>query len=153
MSEYKPITQGLREAMNSDGWATNGTYCVKSSADMDEFNGLCDDIDALHKSLEQECEKLREKVDNQRKQLTEIQDAMHRRNMSAEIPVLNAETPVLNANKAPDSEFYVMECALTVEHIETVGNATSERRSELQGFLSKEVLESALDMMRQVIAS
>lgn len=80
MSEYKPITQGLREAMNLDGWATNGTYCVKLSADMDEFNGLCDDIDALHKSLEQECEKLREKVDNQRKQLTEIQDAMHRRN-------------------------------------------------------------------------
>lgn len=64
---------------------------------------------------------------------------------------MSAEIPVLNANKASDSEFYVMECTLTVEHIETIGNATSERRSELQGFLSKEVLEMALDMMRQVV--
>ena len=80
MSEYKPITQGLREAMNLDGWATNGTYCVKLSADMDEFNGLCDDIDALHKSLEQECEKLHEKVLNQRKQLADVQEAIERRN-------------------------------------------------------------------------
>lgn len=65
---------------------------------------------------------------------------------------MSAEIPILNANKAPDIELYVMECTLTVEHIETIGNATSERRSELQGFLSKEVLESALDMMREVVS-
>ena len=64
---------------------------------------------------------------------------------------MSAEIPVLNASKAPNIELYVMECTLTVEHIETVGNAISERRSELQGFLSKEVLESALDMMREVV--
>lgn len=64
---------------------------------------------------------------------------------------MSAEIPVLNANKAPDSEFYVMECTLTVEHIETVGNVKSERRSELYGYLSKEVLESTLDMMREVV--
>ena len=64
---------------------------------------------------------------------------------------MNAEIPVLNASKAPDSEFYVMECTLTVEHTETVGNITTERRAELNGYLSKEVLESALDMMRKVM--
>ena len=65
---------------------------------------------------------------------------------------MSAEIPVLNANKAPDSKFYVMECTLTAEHIETVGNVKSERRSELYGYLSKEVLESALDMMREVVS-
>lgn len=64
---------------------------------------------------------------------------------------MSAEIPVFNANKAPDSEFYVMECTLTAERVETVGNVRTERRSELQGFLSKEVLESALDMMREVV--
>ena len=50
--DYTPITQALRAAMDSDGWANSTTYCVKLSADMDTFNALCDDIDALHKSLE-----------------------------------------------------------------------------------------------------
>lgn len=36
-------------------------------------------------------------------------------------------------------------------HIETLGDATKERRVELNGYLSKEVLESALDMMRKVV--
>ena len=64
---------------------------------------------------------------------------------------MNTDIPVLNANKAPDAEFYVMECTLTVEHTETLGDATKERRAELNGYLSKEVLESALDMMRKVV--
>jgi hypothetical protein len=64
---------------------------------------------------------------------------------------MSIEIPVLNASKAPDSEFYVMECTLTVEHTETVGNITTERRAELNSYLSKEVLESALDMMRKVV--
>ena len=59
--------------------------------------------------------------------------------------------PVLNASKAPEVEYYVMECTLTVERTERVGNARTERRSEFQGYMSKEVLESALDMMRGVV--
>jgi len=65
----------------------------------------------------------------------------------------NVEVPVLNASKAPDSKFYVMECTLTAECTETVGNITTERRTELNGYLSKEVLESALDMMAKVVES
>ena len=64
---------------------------------------------------------------------------------------MSAEIPVLNASKAPDSPFYVMECTLTVERTETLGNVTTERRAELNGYLSKEVLEAALDMMREVV--
>lgn len=65
---------------------------------------------------------------------------------------MSAEVPVINASKAPEGEFYVMACTLTVERTETVGNITTERRSELQGYLSKEVLESALDIMRGVLS-
>jgi len=64
---------------------------------------------------------------------------------------VRTEFSVLNASKAPEVEYYVMECTLTVERTETVGNITTERRSELQGYLSKEVLESALDIMRGVV--
>lgn len=65
---------------------------------------------------------------------------------------MSIEVPVLNANKEPDdSKFYVMECTLTVERTETLGEATTERRAELNGYLSKEVLEAALDMMREVV--
>lgn len=64
---------------------------------------------------------------------------------------MSTEIPVLNASKAPEVEYYVMGCTLTVERIEILGNARTERRSELQGYLSKEVLESALDIMRGVV--
>lgn len=57
---YGRITQVLRAAMESDGWANSTTYCVKLSVDMDAFNALCDDIDALHKALEDENATLRE---------------------------------------------------------------------------------------------
>lgn len=67
---------------------------------------------------------------------------------------MSIEVPVLNANKEPDGQqFYVMECTLRVERRETVGNITTERRAELNGYLSKEVLESALDMMAKVVES
>lgn len=64
---------------------------------------------------------------------------------------MSKEIPVLNASKAPDTEFYVMECTLMVERTDTLGDATTERRAELNGYLSKEVLDSALDMMKKVI--
>ena len=64
---------------------------------------------------------------------------------------MSKEIPVLNASKAPNSPLYVMECTLTVERLETIGDATTERRAELNGYLSKEVLEAALDIMREVV--
>ena len=64
---------------------------------------------------------------------------------------MSVEIPVFNASKAPESEFYVMECTLTVERTETFGNITTEKRAELNGYLSAEVLQAALDMMREVM--
>lgn len=64
---------------------------------------------------------------------------------------MNAEIPVLNASKETETDYYVMECTLTVERTEILGNARTERRSEFQGYISKEVLESALDIMRGVV--
>ena len=63
------------------------------------------------------------------------------------------EIPVLNANKVPEGlPYYVMECTLTVENIETVGDISNEKRAELNGYLSAEVLQASLDLMREVIA-
>ena len=53
---------------------------------------------------------------------------------------------------AEGQQFYVMECTLTVESSVTDGKVTTEHRAELNGYLSKEVLESALDMMREVVS-
>lgn len=64
---------------------------------------------------------------------------------------MSKEIPVLNASKATDTEFYVMECTLTVERTDTLGDVTTERRAELNGYLSKEVLDSALDMMKKLV--
>lgn len=64
---------------------------------------------------------------------------------------MSKEIPVLNASKAADSGFYVMECTLTVECVDTLGGVTTERRAELNGYLSKEVLDSALDMMKKLV--
>ena len=62
------------------------------------------------------------------------------------------EVPVLDASKEPGLTYYIMECDLTVENVETMGDATKQRRAELHGYLSKEVLEAALDMMGEVLA-
>ena len=64
---------------------------------------------------------------------------------------MSREIPVLNARKAIDTEFHVMECTLTVECTDTLGGLTTERRAELNGYLSKEVLDSALDMMKKLV--
>lgn len=63
-----------------------------------------------------------------------------------------SKVPVLDENKAPESgSYYVMECTLTVQRTETMGSLTTERVAELNGYLSKEVLESALAMMSEVL--
>ena len=61
------------------------------------------------------------------------------------------EVPVLNASKEPGLTYYVMECDLTVENVEMLGDTTKERRAELHGYLSKEVLDATLDMMKEVL--
>ena len=66
---------------------------------------------------------------------------------------MSKEISLFNASKAPESEFYVMECTLTVESAESLGETTSEKRAELQGYMSKEVLDAALDIMRKVVSA
>ena len=62
------------------------------------------------------------------------------------------DIPIVSATKVPEIDLYVMEIKLSVENVETLGDATKERRAEFQGYASKEVLEAALDMMRSVVA-
>jgi hypothetical protein len=64
---------------------------------------------------------------------------------------MSAEIPVLNASKVPESEFYVMECTLTVERSERIGEYADDRRMELQGYLSKEILEAVLDLTAKMV--
>lgn len=75
MSEYEPITGELREAldvdrefMRADGTVVAQTFCV----DRDDFDRLCDAIDAVHASLERENAELRERLavlDNERESM------------------------------------------------------------------------------------
>lgn len=64
---------------------------------------------------------------------------------------MSKEVPALNANKAPDGEFYVMECTLTVRRTEILNNTRTEKEAEFNGYLSKEVLGTALGILREVI--
>lgn len=70
--EYAPITQALR--LYAD------TMLSEYSPILFHIKELCDNIDALHKALEEQNAKLHEKVLNQRKQLAEVQEAIERRN-------------------------------------------------------------------------
>lgn len=67
--EYAPITQELRDYMR-----------MRRLSPSEVVLSYCDNIDALHKSLEEQNAKLHEKVLNQRKQLAEVQEAIERRN-------------------------------------------------------------------------
>lgn len=62
------------------------------------------------------------------------------------------DIPIVNTTKVPETGFYAMEFTISVENVETLGDATKERRAEFQGYMSKEVLEAVLDMMRSVVA-
>lgn len=67
---YTPITRALREYIERHPTMMHAVG----------LTDLCDNIDAIHKSLEEQNAKLREKVLNQRKQLAEVQEAIERRN-------------------------------------------------------------------------
>lgn len=77
---HKPITQELRAAMNLAWRADSESYILDVTLDIEVFKALCDNIDVIHKELEEQNAKLHEKVLNQRKQLTEVQEALERRN-------------------------------------------------------------------------
>lgn len=68
--EYAPITKGLREYIERHPTMMHAVG----------LTDLCDNIDAIHKALEEHNAKLHEKVLNQRKQLAEVQEAIERRN-------------------------------------------------------------------------
>lgn len=68
--EYAPITKGLREYIERHPTMMHAVG----------LTDLLDNIDALHKALEEQNAKLHEKVLNQRKQLAEVQEAIERRN-------------------------------------------------------------------------
>lgn len=70
MGDYEPITKGLREYIERHPTMMHAVG----------LTDLCDDIDAIHKALEEQNAKLHEKVLNQRKQLAEVQEAIERRN-------------------------------------------------------------------------
>ena len=68
--EYAPITQELRDYIERHPTMMHAVG----------LTDLCDNIDAIHKALEEQNAKLHEKVLNQRKQLAEVQEAIERRN-------------------------------------------------------------------------
>ena len=174
MSEHTPITTDLRRHMVTDETCSMERLVGYLRIDEVAFVNLCDAIDAAHANLERENAELRERMtepsggDRSIGGVTfTVTPRIDWMRMADELDVftqlvrgfanqvgggpMSAEIPVLNASKAPEVEYYVMECTLTVERTETLGNATTERRSELNGYLSKEVLEAALDMMREVV--
>lgn len=57
---YEPITKGLRELMSYQAVVGTDTFKSRVAADPDAFDAACDDIDAIHRSLEAENERLRD---------------------------------------------------------------------------------------------
>ena len=60
MGEYAGITQELRALMSYQALVGTDTFKSRVTADPDAFDAACDDIDAIHRSLEQENERLRD---------------------------------------------------------------------------------------------
>jgi len=58
--DYEPITKELRELMSHQAVVGTDTFKSRVTADHDAFDAACDNIDAIHRSLEQENERLRD---------------------------------------------------------------------------------------------
>lgn len=58
--DYEPITKELRELMSYQAVVGTDTFKSRVAADPDAFDAACDNIDAVHRSLEQENERLRD---------------------------------------------------------------------------------------------
>lgn len=71
-AQYPPITEAIRSRVESgwDPWPEAREWLL----------GKCDTIDAVHAELERENERLRKKVKDQSAQLSEVQNALERRN-------------------------------------------------------------------------
>ena len=80
MGNYAPITKELRELMSYQAVVGTDTFKPRVAADPDAFDAACDNIDMVHASLEELVERYEKKVGNQRKQLAQLQDALHERN-------------------------------------------------------------------------
>ena len=64
---------------------------------------------------------------------------------------MNTGIPVLKASKEAEESFYVMECTLTVERSERIGEYVDDRRVELRGYVNREILDVTCDLMREVL--
>lgn len=60
-NEREPITKELRELMSYQALVGTDTFKSRVAADPDAFDATCDNIDAIHRSLEEENESLRER--------------------------------------------------------------------------------------------
>ena len=58
--DYEPITKELRELMSYQAVVGTDTFKSRVAADPDAFDAACDNIDAIHRSLEQENKRLRD---------------------------------------------------------------------------------------------
>ena len=65
---------------------------------------------------------------------------------------MNTGIPMLKASKEPEVSFQFMECTLTVERSERIGEYADDRRVELRGYVNKEILDATCDLMREVLA-
>lgn len=91
-AQYSPITEAIRSRVESgwDPWPEAREWLL----------GKCDTIDAIHAELERENERLRKKVKHQGAQLTEVQDALERRNEGELKPRWQKELNRLKAEHA-----------------------------------------------------
>ena len=82
-AQYPPITGELRKAFMASGGIVKldgGIVEEYMTIAKSELDDLCDAIDSVHAELERENSRLRKKVKHQGAQLTEVQDALERRN-------------------------------------------------------------------------
>ena len=121
-----PVTSAIRNiaVVRAD---TDGTATVKAGRLLE----LCDQIDVLHRNLEEENERLRKKMHNQSNQLAEVQDALRRRNEDLpkreyvrEMERLRAEVERMRADWVPlplDADGVPIHIGDAVENNEKVG--------------------------------
>ncbi len=83
MPEEECITSKLRRSVREECCESmfgDGAPCDEVVIDSDLFDRLCDLADEKYGDLYRQYQRVHQKVLNQRRQLTEVQDAIHRRN-------------------------------------------------------------------------
>ena len=59
---------------------------------------------------------------------------------------------IVNRNCPKDGEWYVMECTVKATRTEKLGGGETTRTTEFDGYATAEVVNTALAMMREVLA-